>query len=576
MAIIQEYLATQQVEVSRIPRASQNIVAAGQGIVAQQIVQTAGQIGQGVIDIATVQAQKQQARNGVTLAEMKGALADYEFNTQPDPDAVNVIEDFQRQEDRFMKGWDKMTQRLPHGKSQVVTDEFKFYTVQQRVNAKKAFANKRRPMEKSWAIADLKKQWATRLKGNVGNTDLAKKELNDLVDAYRPYLTTTEEQAYRADVDRSVEAFHIQVAIDGDPESAFDLIDSAKTLDEGEKNTLRSQVRSSIARNEREEKVRLQEARHDTMRTLLANYWDGNLTDPNIVTQFMKAGYLDVTDAKFLHEAMLNPDPPKTKLTAEAAVRQAIEDIGTNIGTKEGAMSVLYQNVQNIDPVKGSSLLNSIFAAHDKNIAEIQKESRITMEELIRDKDKLSGLFTDDERQILANSEAYLMLDEDIRKAAQEGKPLSRRDTLIRATEIGRQMKKKLKAEEEANIEPSFSPDEPTDADLIATLSPERQAVYRDANQATRDKMLANLKRAEIGKSAISLKTGRPIPKRTKKLPVPAFTMEGKEPEIVFDSGGKELGLKLKRGGIWRIGESGYISGSLYEYTGNGNWKAVK
>jgi hypothetical protein len=363
-------------------------------------------------------------------------------------------------------------------------------------------------------------------------------------------------------------------------EDAKELANTSDAFTTTEKKSRLEYAKAAEARVQRENAERLRLRQEEVGRQMYVGVVSGNITDPQTLLDAVNVGDLSIANAKYLRDFMLNPEPPKHDLVSESRVLQAIEDIGTGAGTKQDALDTLIANVQSLDPEKGSSLLNKIYVAQDKNMSEQKREARSIMEELIRDRDEFSGLFTDDERQILAHAEAYLMLNDDIEKAAKEGKPMTRKEILIRATQIGRQMKRKIKNEEEAEEEPSFEPEgkpaELTDEDLIATLSPERQEVYRKANQATKDKMIANLRLAERGKKAIELRTGRPYPRKAKKFPVPAFVMDGKEPEIVFDSKGKELGLKLKRGGVWKIGESGYINGRLYEYTGNGNWKAVK
>jgi hypothetical protein len=322
-----------------------------------------------------------------------------------------------------------------------------------------------------------------------------------------------------------------------------------KTLDDREQY---------VAKRKREAAAAKKLAQEKTNATMLADFWDGKITSVQTIEDAVRNELISAANGKYLRDAFLNPDPPKHILTAEAQVLQAIEDIGTNAGDKQDALDTLTANVQNLDPEKASSLLKSIFSAKDKNISEMMRESRDLMEELVRDRDELTGLFTDDERQILGAAEAYLMLDAEVQKAAGEKKPLSRRDVMIKAISIGRQMKKKIKAEEEVGEEPSFEPDEelplPPDEFKLSVLP-----------KMSKKEVQASIERAE--------KTRR---EKVKKLPVPAFVMDGKEPEMVFDSEGKELGLKLKRGGIWRIGESGYINGRIYEYTGNGNWKAVK
>jgi hypothetical protein len=238
-------------------------------------------------------------------------------------------------------------------------------------------------------------------------------------------------------------------------------------MDEKEKNTLRSQARAAIARNEREQAVQLEEMREQTNTTMLADYWEGKLIDPQKVTDALRLGHMDDTDAKYLREAMLNPNPPTLNLMSLVEVKQAIEDIGTGAGTRDDALSVLYANLDSIDPATGKSLVSEIFGEHDKNESEMKRESRDLMEELVRERDPISGMFTDDERQILGAAEAYLMFDEEIKKAAAEGKPLNRRDKMIKAIEIGRQMKKKIKAEEAAKAQPIFRPGLPPAGNVL-------------------------------------------------------------------------------------------------------------
>lgn len=221
----------------------------------------------------------------------------------------------------------------------------------------------------------------------------------------------------------------------------------------------RRYIETEEARIKREKAEQLKLIQEETARQMLADLWDGKLKDPQKITDTVRNGFLTDTNGKYLREALLNPEPAKLRLKSLAEVKQAIEEIGTNTKTKQEALSLLYSKLADIDPATGKSLVNEIFSAQDKNKSEIKRESRTLMEELIRDRDKFTGLFTDDERQILASAEAYLMLDTAIEEAAKTGKPLERREIMIKAIGIGRQMKKKIKSEETLGGEPTFKPD---------------------------------------------------------------------------------------------------------------------
>ena len=216
------------------------------------------------------------------------------------------------------------------------------------------------------------------------------------------------------------------------------------------------ETQEAIAKREAAENLKLLQDK--TNRQMLADLWDGKLKDPQKITDAVRVGLLTDIDGKYLRNALMSTEPPTLNLQSLAVVKQAIEEIGTNTKTKQQALSVLYAHLDSIDPTTGKTLVNEIYSAQDKNKSEMKRESRALMEELVRDRDKFTGMFTDDERQILAAAEAYLMLDAEIEKAAKEGKPLIRRDIMIKAIQIGRQMKKKIKAEKEKGTPPLFEP----------------------------------------------------------------------------------------------------------------------
>ena len=246
----------------------------------------------------------------------------------------------------------------------------------------------------------------------------------------------------------------------------------------------RNGILSNLASTERIRSAQHQQTKEQNNAQMLANFWDGTLKDPQVITDALRLGYLDDTDAKYLRAAIMNPDPPELDLISLSTVKQAIEDIGTGVGTREDALSVLYANLNSIDPATGKSLVSEIYGEHDKNQSEMKRESRDLMEELVRERDPISGMFTDDERQILGAAEAYLMLDEEIKKAAKEGKPLNRRDKMIKAIEIGRQIKKKIKAEEEVRSEPVFTPGLPPKENVLGINTMKRPMNMTEFNAA--------------------------------------------------------------------------------------------
>jgi len=302
-------------------------------------------------------------------------------------------------------------------------------------------------------------------------------------------------------------------------------------------------IKTTEAEAKRQQAETLKLAQEQAAGKLLTDFWDGKLNNPQVITDALRNNFITDTDAKYLRGELLKTEAVELNLNKLAIVKESITDIGTGAKTKAEAMSVLIANMDGIDKVTGKSLVAEIFGKHDKVEAEMKREGRSIMEELIRDRDKFSGMFTDDERQILGTAEAILMYDTEIEKAAKAGKPLERRDQLIKAVEIARQIKAKIKREEAAAIPPGFSPE--TEGFSTVPRAPDYTA------------------------------KGKPITKGALAKPDFALTPEG-EPEKVFDSKGREIGLRRKSGAVFGIGYIAIFSGKKYEYTGNGNWKEVK
>jgi len=302
-------------------------------------------------------------------------------------------------------------------------------------------------------------------------------------------------------------------------------------------------IKMTQAEIKRQQAEALKLAQEQTAGKLLVDIWDDKLDDPQVITDALRNNFITDTDAKYLRSELLKTEAVELDLGKFAIVKKAITDIGTGAKTRSETMSVLITNLDGIDKVTGKSLVAEIFGKHDKVESEMKREGRGIMEELIRDRDKFSGMFTDDERQILGTAEAILMFDTEIEKAAKAGKPLERRDQLIKAVQIGRQIKAKIKQEEADAIPPGFSPE--TEGYPTVPRAPDYTV------------------------------KGKPIVKGALAKPDFVLTSEG-EPEKVFDSEGREIGLRRKSGAVFGIGYHAIFDGKKYEYTGNGNWKLVR
>jgi hypothetical protein len=125
-------------------------------------------------------------------------------------------------------------------------------------------------------------------------------------------------------------------------------------------------------------------------------------------------------------------------------MKQFISEFAMGGRSRTSVLEELMIRSDKIDETTGKSLIAELSADQDSAKAAMLQKGRRDMEELIRDKDPISGAFTDDRNQILAAAEAYLMFDAEVTKAAQAGKALTGREAYQKAIEIALSIKEKI------------------------------------------------------------------------------------------------------------------------------------
>jgi len=211
---------------------------------------------------------------------------------------------------------------------------------------------------------------------------------------------------------------------------------------------LRSSFQAQIRAQQRLDDDELKRIHGENSRQLIADYWDGKLNDPQVVSDALRNNLIDGTTAKYLYNGLTKSNPDKLDFIAYREVKESINDVGLGTKTVDEAYKVLMKNSLKLDKTTGKSLAAEIISEHNKADEEMKREARSLMEELIREKDPLSGMFKDDKLQILATAEAVLTLDKELEKAAEQGKPLERRDILIKAMEVGKMIIKRERLDE--------------------------------------------------------------------------------------------------------------------------------
>lgn len=254
MAKIPEYFATERMETSRLPRAPMSIADMGQGLEAQALAGLGRELSRVGQLLGDIEAERQRGRDSVALAEMKGTLDDFEFNSRPDPTQFKEIADFKKAEEKYGKDWKRESQRISKGANRRVSEQFQTYTQLHWDTARKDYHNKSWPLEQNYALAQLNRLWSEKFQKFVNEPIKLKKELQSLIEQFDIYLKPTDKQELEASIDVSIESYQIQSLINTDPISAMEAI-AASSFSEKEKNTLRNQARTAINRRRTEAKL---------------------------------------------------------------------------------------------------------------------------------------------------------------------------------------------------------------------------------------------------------------------------------------------------------------------------------
>jgi len=121
------------------------------------------------------------------------------------------------------------------------------------------------------------------------------------------------------------------------------------------------------ARLKREQKEALAEAQKATASQLLVDFWNGDLKDPQTVTDALDKGFITDTDAKYLRKALLDTEPAKLDLAVYSKILSEKNKYLAN-PTKEGKAkltSLIIKNENKIDEVRGIGLIEDIAKAED-------------------------------------------------------------------------------------------------------------------------------------------------------------------------------------------------------------------
>lgn len=273
-----------------------------------------------------------------------------------------------------------------------------------------------------------------------GDTDAANTFLNQLKKYYFP---KSQWQELDKEFDKNVVLGAIGNRL---PDAHIErLIRESDSLTQEEKNSLRLSAKAAIASRQRYQAIQLKVDREKTMSTLTVNYWDGKLKDPQIVTEFLRAGHIDRADAEHLRNAIMNPDPPETTYEALITGRYAIDGIALDTETRESALKKVIEYTQQLSPTDGKAFIKEIFGEHDTKNAFWNRQAQGYMEKQIMEVASLTGILYGSGEQLALSAQALMAYDKAKKTAAAKGKPLEGKELLELAHEIMLPFRAKVK-----------------------------------------------------------------------------------------------------------------------------------
>jgi len=139
-------------------------------------------------------------------------------------------------------------------------------------------------------------------------------------------------------------------------------------------------------------------------------------------------------------------DEPVREISDSVAIIKILDAIHANNMTLREKLNVVTENSHLLKPSDGPKYLERIYADWSSEKSAWYDESKRLMEERIRDKDPISGQFTDDAQEIEGVAEGLLELDQKVQEGETQGKPLDHKDYVIQSIDTARRIKNEIKA----------------------------------------------------------------------------------------------------------------------------------
>ena len=203
------------------------------------------------------------------------------------------------------------------------------------------------------------------------------------------------------------------------------------------KRQMKTRLNGAVAAGKREKADSLRAAKEQMHATLLADYWDGALTNPQIVTDALREGLLTPEAAKGLNKALTDTTSRTTSdLVAVKEVEESLLKLRQGLIDKSDAYSTLMTRAGLLTNTDGKGYIKEISKTAEDVNSTWDRRAFDYIETQILNVSSLTGIkFGTGEQQALT-AQAIIKYSEAKRAAEAKGKPLEGEELLALAHQI--------------------------------------------------------------------------------------------------------------------------------------------
>ena len=260
------------------------------------------------------------------------------------------------------------------------------------------------------------------------------KKLDDMVEGNN--LLPSERDEWKDRFETQTITNQVGTLIDvGEFDMAAEAIELVEDVDL--KAQLKSRLAGAKSAQSRQSDSDRRELRERTYATLMADYWDGALTNPQIVTDALRDGLITTEAAKGIRKAMTETTTrTKSDLVAIKDVEESLLKLRQGLIDKEEAYSAVMSRANLLSNTDGTGYISEVAKTEEDVSSTWDRRSFDYIETQILNVSSLTGIKFGSAEQEALSAQAIIKYSEAKRQAASDGKPLEGEELLALAHRV--------------------------------------------------------------------------------------------------------------------------------------------